>query len=105
MEKLLIEAWYALMLEERFHPGRNAANRAGRLRDVVAWLNLDWLAVWSEMLEFARTGPILDAGPVNDAAGRWTARVNSGCMCAAERLTKLGLAAGERSKTEVAPSC
>jgi radical SAM superfamily enzyme YgiQ (UPF0313 family) len=105
IDSLVTEVWFALLLEQRFQPVRDAETLACKLRKTVARLNLEWLVVWSEMLEFARTGPIIDAGPVNEAAGRWAARVNTGCMRAAGTLAELGLAPGPSSQTEVAPLC
>jgi anaerobic magnesium-protoporphyrin IX monomethyl ester cyclase len=99
------EAWYAILLEQRFQPSRFDAALTGRLREVVARLNRDWLAVWSEMLQLARVGPILEAGPVNDAAGSWAARMNVGCMQAAGILAELGLSGRTNTGTEVVPIC
>jgi radical SAM superfamily enzyme YgiQ (UPF0313 family) len=105
IDSRLTEAWYALLLEQRFQRARNAGALAGKLRNLVAWLNLDWLVVWSEMVEFARTGPILDAGRVNDAASCWATRVNASCMRAAAILAELGLPGQASIGTEVVPSC
>jgi radical SAM superfamily enzyme YgiQ (UPF0313 family) len=113
-ERRLTELWYALLLERRFQPARFDETLAGRLREVVARLNRDWLVVWSEMLEFARAGPIRDAGRVNNAAGRWAAKVNAGSMRAAAALEdtvltplqRLGLCRqDEGPEGEVTPSC
>jgi anaerobic magnesium-protoporphyrin IX monomethyl ester cyclase len=105
VDRMLTESWFALLLERRFRPASFDGAIPDRLRDVATGLNLDWLAVWSEMLEFARIGPILEAGPVNDAAGRWAARVNARCMHAAGALAELGLSGPTGTGTEVLPLC
>jgi len=105
MERRLTDSWYTLLLERRFQPARFDDALASTVREVVACLNREWLAVWSEMLEFARAGPILEAGKVNDAAGRWVSRVNAGCMHGAGILSDLGLSPSTGSEAEVVPSC
>jgi radical SAM superfamily enzyme YgiQ (UPF0313 family) len=104
-EQTLTEAWYAILLERRFKPSRSNEATAGKLKEAVAVLNGEWLALWSEMLEFARSGPIRDAEQVNDAAGRWATCVNSGCMRAAGTLAELGLPTRTGLETEVVPLC
>jgi anaerobic magnesium-protoporphyrin IX monomethyl ester cyclase len=105
IDRMLTESWFALLLEQRFQPAPVDEALTRRLREVAAGLNLEGLAVWSEMLEFARAGPILEAGPVNDAAGCWAARVNAGCMRAAGTLAELGLPDPAGAGTEVTPLC
>jgi hypothetical protein len=105
MERRLTESWYALLLERRFQPARFDEALVSAVRKLVACLNREWLAVWSEMLEFARAGPILEAGKVNDAAGRWVSRVNAGCMHGAGILSDLGLSPSTGPEAEVVPSC
>jgi anaerobic magnesium-protoporphyrin IX monomethyl ester cyclase len=104
-DRVLTAAWYALLLERRFRPGRFDEARAGKLRKAVARLNRDCLAVWSDMLDFARAGAIGDAERVNAAAARWAGQVNATCMWAAEVPAELGLSIGETSGTEFVPAC
>jgi len=47
-----------------------------RLRDIVARVNNDSLAVLEEMLEFTQRENIYDANLVNDQAAAWASRVN-----------------------------
>jgi radical SAM superfamily enzyme YgiQ (UPF0313 family) len=105
IEQMLTEAWYAILLEQRFRPARFDPTRNGKLRDVAGCLNREWLELWSELLEFAQTGPILDAGRFNAAAGRWAARVNAGCMHAIGDLSELGLPDRGARGTEIARLC
>ena len=104
-ERMLTESWYGLLLERRFEPRRFDESLTGTLKEAVIRLNRDCLAVWLSMLEFARSGPIADAGQVNATAALWAERVNVGCMRAAAAAAELGLSASESQEMEVAPSC
>ncbi len=110
-DAILTECWYALLLERRFRPSPLDEGLAARLRDVVARFNGECLAVWSEMLEFARADFFGHVGGVNSAAARWAERVNTTCMVAAAAAADLGpspraqLATGESPAMEVTPLC
>ncbi len=105
VERLVSDAWYALLLERRFRPARFDDARADRLRGVVARLNAERLAVWDEMVALARAGKTGNPAQVNVAAGRWAERVNTACMRAAGLLAEAGLAPGSGSEAEVLPVC
>jgi anaerobic magnesium-protoporphyrin IX monomethyl ester cyclase len=104
-ERTLTESWFALLLERRFRPAPSDGARASHLREAVTRLNLECLAVWSDMLEFARAGAIGDAGQVNAAAAQWAGRVHTGCMRATAAAAELGLSTSEAPEMEAALPC
>lgn len=83
------QAWYEILLQRRFRPEQFAAARALALRDIVARLNRESLAVWREMLSFAADGNIRDADCVNERASTWAGRINAFDMSVEEELSRL----------------
>lgn len=73
----------------RLRPERFAAGRASALRDIVARLNHESLAVWREMLSFAAGGDLHDADGVNERASAWAGRVNTFDMMVEQELAEL----------------
>jgi hypothetical protein len=69
-------AWYAVLMQRRFGPRNAAQDRAAALRDRVACLNSEALAVWRDMMAFAGQGDIYDARLVNEWATAWAGRIN-----------------------------
>jgi radical SAM superfamily enzyme YgiQ (UPF0313 family) len=104
-ERTLTESWFALLLERRFRPAPFDEARAGNLREAVTRLNRECLAVWSDMLEFARASAVGDAGQVNAAAAQWAERVHTSCMRATAAAADLGLSASEGSAEEAPLPC
>jgi hypothetical protein len=81
------QAWYDLVLQQRFRPQQLAADQARALRECVARLNRESLTVWKEMLASVGGGDNYDAGRVNACAATWAVRINTFDMRVAEELT------------------
>jgi anaerobic magnesium-protoporphyrin IX monomethyl ester cyclase len=69
------QAWFAIVLRQRFHSAQASAAAVHQLRAAVERLNAGALATWSEMLAFVRQEDIYDAGRVNGRAAEWTQRL------------------------------
>jgi len=72
----LTTAWFAQLLAQRFQPSASDAERARELKSVAAKMNSASLAVWREMLAFARDADIHHTNRVNEKASEWTERLN-----------------------------
>ena len=69
------QAWFAIVLRQRFHSAQASTAAVHQLRAAVERLNAGALATWSEMLAFVRQEDIYDAGRVNERAAEWTQRL------------------------------
>ncbi len=83
------QAWYDILLQRRFRPKQYSTDRSRALRDIVAHLNHDSLAIWREMLSLAGSGRLNDASSVNERASVWARRVNTLDMIVQEGLCRL----------------
>jgi len=87
IHRQVVQAWYDSLLLRRFWPERFAGDKARALRNIVARLNRESLAVWREMLSFADGSDLYDADRVNEYAAAWASRVNTFDMTVGEELT------------------
>lgn len=76
LHRSLTEAWFAQLVAQRFQPSTTDAERARELKSQATKLNGESLAVWREMLAFARDADTHDANRVNEKASAWVARIN-----------------------------
>jgi hypothetical protein len=80
VQDALTQAWFDLLLQQRFQPTSSDADRAHELKATAARVNSASLGVWRDMLAFADAGDIHDAEQVNERACAWTSRVNAVCV-------------------------
>jgi hypothetical protein len=80
------QAWYDLVVQQRFRPQQLAADQGRALRESVARLNRESLAVWKEMLASVGGGENSDVARVNACAATWAVRINTFDMRVAEEL-------------------
>jgi anaerobic magnesium-protoporphyrin IX monomethyl ester cyclase len=92
------QAWYDILLARRFWPGVSSVDLAGALRQGVARLNRESLAIWREMLSFVAQGDVYAASRVNARASDWAARIN------AIDMSTEGVLAGLQSSLEPGPN-
>jgi len=74
--KQCFAAYYELTMYKHLHRRQADAALSHRLRDIVARVNNDSLAMLEEMLDFTLHENIYDAALVNDQAAAWASRVN-----------------------------
>jgi radical SAM superfamily enzyme YgiQ (UPF0313 family) len=80
VQDALTQAWFDLLLQQRFQPTSSYADHAHELKATAARVNSASLDVWRDMLAFADAGDIHDAEQVNARACAWTSRVNAVCV-------------------------
>jgi len=85
----ITQAWFALLLAQRFHPQESDNAQFGMLKALVGRLNRETLEVWQQMTAFARQEDVLDALRVNAAAGEWAGVVRAACLRADDALSAL----------------
>jgi anaerobic magnesium-protoporphyrin IX monomethyl ester cyclase len=84
----ITQAWFALLLERRFHP-ETEAGQFGQLKALAARVNRETLDVWQQMTAFVRQEEIRDPARVNALAGRWAGAVHAACLRAEDALSAL----------------
>lgn len=89
LHRQITQAWYDVLLLRRFRPAGLAEGGSKALKDTVAYLNRESLAIWKEMLSFATSGDIHDVGRVNERAAAWAGQVNGLDMVVKEKLATL----------------
>lgn len=83
------QAWFALLMMQRFHPQESDRAQFGMLKALVGRLNQETLDVWQQMMTFVRKEDIHDPARVNLSAGRWAGVVHAACLQTEDELTRL----------------
>jgi len=83
------QAWFALLMMQRFHPQESDKAQFGMLMALVGRLNQETLDVWQQMMTFVRKEDIHDPARVNLSAGRWAGVVHAACLQTEDELTRL----------------
>ena len=85
----ITQAWFALLLAQRFYPQESDNAQFGMLKALVGRLNRETLDVWQQMMTFVRQDDIHDPARVNLSAGRWAGVVHAACLQTEDELTRL----------------
>jgi anaerobic magnesium-protoporphyrin IX monomethyl ester cyclase len=83
------QAWFALLMMQRFHPQESDKAQFGMLKALVGRLNQETLDVWQQMMTFVRKEDIHDPARVNLSAGRWAGVIHAACLQTEDELTRL----------------
>ena len=79
LQSHLTQAWFDLLLHERFDPGEVDPSRRLQLKGIVTRVNRASLEVWGEMLEFVCDGDINAVDQVNNLAEVCVSQINIVC--------------------------
>jgi hypothetical protein len=74
------QAWFAIVLSDRFQAAQASAVSAHRLKAAVERANADALTTWSEMLAFVQREDIYDTARIDECVADWAQRMGTACL-------------------------